>query len=77
MKGYEEPDRYVILGSHRDSWTYGVSSHLGALLCCRWSSKKTIILCSWDAEKFGIVRSQNILIEPAQSRFKTYSEFVL
>ncbi|KAK8938598.1 hypothetical protein KSP39_PZI011518 [Platanthera zijinensis] len=24
MNGYEEPDRCVILGSHRDSWTDGV-----------------------------------------------------
>ncbi|KAK8958295.1 putative glutamate carboxypeptidase 2 [Platanthera guangdongensis] len=67
MKGYEEPDRYVILGSHRYSWIYGVvdpnngafilldvSRHLGALLCYRWSPKNTIILCSWDAEEFGM-----------------------
>ncbi|KAJ6382362.1 hypothetical protein OIU77_030920 [Salix suchowensis] len=23
IKGLEEPDRYVILGNHRDAWTYG------------------------------------------------------
>jgi Zn-dependent M28 family amino/carboxypeptidase len=23
IKGSEEPDRYVILGNHRDTWTYG------------------------------------------------------
>ncbi|KAK8950004.1 putative glutamate carboxypeptidase 2 [Platanthera guangdongensis] len=69
MKGYEEPDHYVILGSHRYSWTYGVvdrnngafilldvSRHLGAFLCYRWSPMKTIILCSWDAEEFGMDR---------------------
>ncbi len=23
VRGREEPDRYVIIGNHRDSWTYG------------------------------------------------------
>lgn len=23
VRGSEEPDRYVIYGNHRDSWTYG------------------------------------------------------
>ena len=23
FKGWEEPDRYVIMGNHRDSWTFG------------------------------------------------------
>lgn len=24
IRGAEEPDRYVLLGNHRDAWTYGV-----------------------------------------------------
>ena len=23
FKGWEEPDRYIILGNHRDAWTFG------------------------------------------------------
>lgn len=23
IEGYAEPDRYVIIGNHRDAWTYG------------------------------------------------------
>ena len=25
MKGSEEPDRYVILGNHRDAWVFGAA----------------------------------------------------
>lgn len=70
IKGYEEPDRFIILGNHRDAWTYGavdpnsgtsvlldVASRLGALLQSGWSPKRTIILCSWDAEEFGMIGS--------------------
>nr|AQX44092.1 hypothetical protein [Dendrobium officinale] len=70
IKGCEEPDRYVILGNHRDAWTYGavdpnsgtavlldVASRFGALLRSGWRPKRTIILCSWDAEEFGMIGS--------------------
>ncbi|XP_020579800.1 probable glutamate carboxypeptidase VP8 isoform X3 [Phalaenopsis equestris] len=70
IKGCEEPDRYVILGNHRDAWTYGavdpnsgtavllnLASRFGALLRSGWRPKRTIILCSWDAEEFGMIGS--------------------
>jgi hypothetical protein len=68
IKGYEEPDRYVILGNHRDAWTYGavdpnsgtaallnIARRLGIMLQSGWTPRRTIILCSWDAEEFGMV----------------------
>ncbi|KAK1643602.1 hypothetical protein QYE76_061407 [Lolium multiflorum] len=68
IKGYEEPDRYVILGNHRDAWTYGavdpnsgtaalldVARRLGIMLQSGWRPRRTIIICSWDAEEFGMV----------------------
>uniref|UniRef100_A0A453M0L4 Peptidase M28 domain-containing protein n=2 Tax=Aegilops tauschii subsp. strangulata TaxID=200361 RepID=A0A453M0L4_AEGTS len=68
IKGREEPDRYVILGNHRDAWTYGavdpnsgtaalldVARRLGIMLRSGWTPRRTIILCSWDAEEFGMV----------------------
>uniref|UniRef100_J3LTK2 glutamate carboxypeptidase II n=2 Tax=Oryza brachyantha TaxID=4533 RepID=J3LTK2_ORYBR len=70
IKGYEEPDRYVILGNHRDAWTYGavdpnsgtsalldIARRLGIMLKSGWTPRRTIILCSWDAEEFGMIGS--------------------
>lgn len=68
IKGSEEPDRYVILGNHRDAWTYGavdpnsgtaallnIAQRLGKMLQSGWKPRRSIILCSWDAEEFGMV----------------------
>lgn len=68
VRGNEEPDRYVILGNHRDAWTFGavdpnsgtaalldVARRYGTLLHSGWRPRRTIILCSWDAEEFGMV----------------------
>ncbi|KAL6894218.1 hypothetical protein ACP4OV_008316 [Aristida adscensionis] len=67
---YEEPDRYVILGNHRDAWTYGavdpnsgtaalldIARRLGIMLQSGWKPRRSIILCSWDAEEFGMIGS--------------------
>ncbi|KAJ0982596.1 hypothetical protein J5N97_010851 [Dioscorea zingiberensis] len=70
IMGREEPDRFVILGNHRDAWTYGavdpnsgtaamldVARRLGILLRSGWRPRRTIVLCSWDAEEFGMIGS--------------------
>ncbi|XP_010908056.1 probable glutamate carboxypeptidase VP8 isoform X1 [Elaeis guineensis] len=70
IRGNEEPDRYVILGNHRDAWTFGavdpnsgtaalldVARRYGTLLQSGWRPRRTIILCSWDAEEFGMIGS--------------------
>ncbi|CAN6297516.1 unnamed protein product [Urochloa humidicola] len=70
IKGSEEPDRYVILGNHRDAWTYGavdpnsgtaslldIARRLGIMLQSGWRPRRSIILCSWDAEEFGMIGS--------------------
>ncbi|CAD6214922.1 unnamed protein product [Miscanthus lutarioriparius] len=70
IKGHEEPDRYVILGNHRDAWTYGavdpnsgtaalldIARRLGMMLQSGWKPQRSIILCSWDAEEFGMIGS--------------------
>uniref|UniRef100_A0A7C8YRF8 glutamate carboxypeptidase II n=1 Tax=Opuntia streptacantha TaxID=393608 RepID=A0A7C8YRF8_OPUST len=79
IRGTEEPDRYVLLGNHRDAWTYGavdpnsgtsvlleVARRFALLMRLGWSPRRTIILCSWDAEEFGMIGStewveQNIM----------------
>ncbi|XP_068669735.1 probable glutamate carboxypeptidase VP8 [Aristolochia californica] len=70
IKGREEPDRFVLLGNHRDAWTYGavdpnsgtavlldIARRFGLLLRKGWVPRRTIVLCSWDAEEFGMIGS--------------------
>lgn len=70
IEGAEEPDRFVILGNHRDAWTFGavdpnsgtaalleVAQRLGKLQKRGWKPRRTIILCNWDAEEYGLIGS--------------------
>lgn len=72
--GSEEPDRMVIVGNHRDAWTFGaidpssgtsslleISRVFGTLLSQGWKPKRTIWLCSWDAEEFGLIGSSEFV----------------
>ncbi|KAH0747700.1 hypothetical protein KY285_009357 [Solanum tuberosum] len=68
--GSQEPDRFVLLGNHRDAWTYGavdpnsgtaalldIARRYALLMRLGWNPRRTIILCSWDAEEFGMIGS--------------------
>ena len=69
--GREEPDRVVLMGNHRDAWVFGgvdpssgtavmmeVSKGLGELLTkTKWRPRRSIILCSWGAEEYGLIGS--------------------
>ena len=70
IDGNEEKDRWVILGNHRDAWVFGavdpnsgssamleVGRGFGELLKQGWKPRRTIVLCSWDAEEYGLVGS--------------------
>src|SRR5215204_3825380 len=70
IDGNEEKDRWVVLGNHRDAWVFGavdpnsgssamleVGRGFGELLKQGWKPRRTIILCSWDAEEYGLVGS--------------------
>ena len=70
IDGNEEKDRWVILGNHRDAWVFGavdpnsgssamleVGRGFGSLLKQGWKPRRTIILCSWDAEEYGLIGS--------------------
>jgi N-acetylated-alpha-linked acidic dipeptidase len=62
-------DEVVIVGNHRDAWIVGgaadpnsgsavlieLAKAFGALAETGWKPKRTIVLCSWDAEEFGLV----------------------
>ncbi|XP_067424606.1 N-acetylated-alpha-linked acidic dipeptidase 2-like [Emydura macquarii macquarii] len=70
INGAVEPDRYIILGGHRDSWVFGgidpssgaavlqeVARSFGKMKMEGWRPKRTIIFASWDAEEFGLLGS--------------------
>lgn len=79
IPGTSEPDSWVVLGNHRDAWTYGavdpnsgtapllaVARGLGQLLKQGWKPQRTIILASWDAEEFGLIGSTEWVEEHAE-----------
>ncbi|NXV76816.1 FOLH1 carboxypeptidase, partial [Atlantisia rogersi] len=70
IRGTVEPDRYVILGGHRDSWVFGgidpqsgaavvheIVRSFGSLKRKGWRPRRTVIFASWDAEEFGLLGS--------------------
>ncbi|XP_051783133.1 N-acetylated-alpha-linked acidic dipeptidase 2 [Erpetoichthys calabaricus] len=70
IRGASEPDRYIILGGHRDSWVFGgidpttgaavvheIVRSAGKLMKQGWRPQRTIIFASWDAEEFGLLGS--------------------
>ncbi|KAL8128589.1 hypothetical protein V2J09_017744 [Rumex salicifolius] len=70
IEGAEEPDRFVILGNHRDAWTFGavdpnsgtaalleVARRMDVLQKKGWKPRRTLIFCNWDAEEYGLIGS--------------------
>ncbi|XP_042890770.1 N-acetylated-alpha-linked acidic dipeptidase 2-like [Penaeus japonicus] len=66
IQGSEEPDRYVILGNHRDAWTFGscdpssatavqmeLTRALGQLVKQGWRPRRSIVFGSWGAGEYG------------------------
>ncbi|XP_071805076.1 putative N-acetylated-alpha-linked acidic dipeptidase [Asterias amurensis] len=70
IKGTVEPDRYVIIGNHRDSLAHGVVDPGSGTVCLLevarvlselmgegWKPRRSIILASWDAGEDGSIGS--------------------
>lgn len=69
MYGKEEPDRYILIGNHRDAWVYGTAdpvsgtaiiSEIARVLGKRRSTyrpRRSVMLCSWDGEESGSLGS--------------------
>ena len=70
IEGADLKDRWVVLGNHRDAWVFGavdpnsgtsamleVGRGFGQLLKSGWKPRRTIVLCSWDAEEYGLIGS--------------------
>jgi len=70
IKGREEPEKWVVIGNHRDAWVYGavdpssgtstmlgLAQNLGQLVKDGYRPKRSIVLCSWDAEEYTLTGS--------------------
>ena len=70
IPGTQYPDDWVIVGNHRDAWTFGAvdpnsgtaamleAVHgVGTLLKQGWKPKRTLMFASWDAEEPGLIGS--------------------
>ena len=70
IRGTEEPDKYVVLGNHRDAWVFGavdpssgtatqmeLARVLGALAHEGKRPKRSIVFASWDAEEWHLTGS--------------------
>jgi N-acetylated-alpha-linked acidic dipeptidase len=70
VRGAEQPDEWVILGSHFDAWTFGatdpnsgtamllsLAEALGTLADNGCRPDRSILIAHWDAEEYGILGS--------------------
>ena len=68
--GVEQDQKSIIIGNHRDSWTYGAADPasgtavmlelarvFGDLMSRGWRPKRTIEFMSWDAEQYNLIGS--------------------
>jgi len=70
VTGTTAPDAWIVVGSHRDAWTFGasdsVSGHvsmmsvvraMGAMMQSGWRPRRTVLFVSWDGEEQGLIGS--------------------
>ena len=74
IEGVEEPDKYIIMGNHRDAWVFGaidpssgtcvlleVIKAFGELMKQGWRPRRSILFASWGSEEYGLIGSQERL----------------
>ena len=70
INGVEQPEKKIIIGNHRDAWTYGAADPgsgtavlmdlvriFGDLKRHGWRPLRTIEFVSWDAEEYNLIGS--------------------
>ncbi len=70
LRGKKSPDRWVVLGTHHDAWTFGgidpgsataalleAAYALGSMARDGLAPDRSIVFCFWDAEEYGLVGS--------------------
>ena len=72
IRGCKEPDRFVLLGNHRDAWSFGAADpHSGTAVMLeiseafaktmkseKWCPRRSLVFGSWAAEELGLIGSQ-------------------
>ena len=79
IPGASAPDEWIVVGSHRDAWTFGasdsVSGHvsmmavartMGRMLKAGWRPRRTIVFVSWDGEEQGLLGSTEFVEDLAE-----------
>ncbi|KAK3391272.1 hypothetical protein B0H63DRAFT_558092 [Podospora didyma] len=70
INGIEQQEKKIIIGNHRDSWTFGAADPhsgtavmlevirvFGSLVARGWRPLRTIEFMSWDAEEYNLIGS--------------------
>lgn len=70
IRGSELPDEWVLVGNHRDAWVYGgvdpvsgtaamleLTRSLGEMKRRGMRPRRSIVVCSWDGEEYGLTGS--------------------
>ncbi|WZP00494.1 M28 family metallopeptidase [Isosphaeraceae bacterium EP7] len=79
LEGSVEPDRWIMVGNHRDAWVYGAvdpsSGTAATMEMCRalgeavksgWKPRRTLKYASWDGEEYGLIGSTEWAVHHAK-----------
>jgi N-acetylated-alpha-linked acidic dipeptidase len=79
LEGSVEPDRWIMVGNHRDAWVYGavdpssgtaatleMCHALGEAVKSGWKPRRTIKYASWDGEEYGLIGSTEWAVHHAK-----------
>ncbi len=89
MKGSEQPDSIVMIGSHRDAMTFGAidpgsgttvllqdADAFAALAAQGWRPKRTIEFASWDGHELGLYGSAAYIYEYGAQLRKSVFQYI-
>jgi len=89
LKGSEEPDSIVMIGSHRDAMTFGAidpgsgttvllqdADAFHALAAQGWKPKRTIEIASWDGHELGLYGSAAYIYENGPQLRKNLFQYI-
>lgn len=89
MRGSEQPDSIVMIGSHRDAMTYGAidpgsgttdllqdADAFHALALQGWRPKRTIEFASWDGHELGLYGSAALIYENGPALRKNVFQYI-
>lgn len=89
LKGSEQPDSIVMIGSHRDAMTFGAidpgsgttvmlqdADAFHALVAQGWRPKRTIEIASWDGHELGLYGSAALIYENGPQLRKSVFQYI-